>query len=138
MSNRSLIADHASKTYFVIGKWPIFGPGASHKFMVGKNPDGDGDVLELSDTIAVQKELAYWNCTDVRECTVALWEFANNKTVITPPRKGFVLSHEPKGQVHPAMTTVAYENDAFKDGYLIKTVNASLTRYTNRDIDQEA
>jgi hypothetical protein len=36
------------------------------------------------------------------------------------------------------MTTVAYENDAFKDGYLIKTVNASLTRYTNRDIDQEA
>ena len=82
MSNRSLIADHASKTYFVIGKWPIFGPGASHKFMVGKNPDGDGDVLELSDTIAVQKELAYWNCTDVRECAVALWEFSNNKTVI--------------------------------------------------------
>lgn len=75
MSCWSLIADHENKTYFQIGKWPIFGPG-SPGFMVWTHPDVEGVILDLSDKAAIENELQRWNCQNIQEGADALMDFA--------------------------------------------------------------
>lgn len=82
MSNWSLLADHASRTYFQIGKWPIFGPPSKNDFIVQKNPDGDGSIVELNDKKKVEDELFYWNRNDVADQADKVCAFVANRTII--------------------------------------------------------
>lgn len=82
MSNWSLLADHASRTYFQIGKWPIFGPPSKNDFIVGKNPDGDGLIVDLNDRNKVEDELLYWSRDNVVEQADMVCAFAANRVII--------------------------------------------------------
>ncbi len=82
MSNRSLIADHAAKSYFQIGKWPVFAPPGLNRFIKGKSSIGDGHILDLSNASDVEQELAYWRCNNIPDSVAALALFAKDAILI--------------------------------------------------------
>ena len=82
MSNWSLLADHASRTYFQIGKWPIFGPPSKNDFIVGENSDGNGLIVDLNDKSKVEDELAYWSRKNIPEQAEMVCAFVKDRTII--------------------------------------------------------
>ena len=82
MSCHSLIADHATKTYFNIGKWPVFAPPGLNRFIKEKSSIGGGHILDLSNASDIEQELAYWNCSNIPDSVAALRLFAKDAILI--------------------------------------------------------